>query len=52
MEAGAYGKHIAITAGTGIMPVLDIVFYLLRRNICKIGEREFRRLRIFKNEYE
>lgn len=39
MEAGAYGKHIAITAGTGIMPFLDIVFYLLRRNISKLGDR-------------
>ncbi len=43
---------MAITAGTGIVPFLDIVFYLLRLNINLVAKKEGRNLSIFENEFE
>ena len=52
LNKGANGTHVAITAGTGIVPFLDIVFYLLRRGIYEIGKKQGRSLEIFKGEFE
>ncbi len=49
---GAEGTYVALTAGTGIVPFMDLFFYLLRRSIYRSGmQRNIVNL-IFKNEFD
>ena len=52
LEPGAEGTYIALTAGTGIVPFMDLILYMLRRGLFRAGRDENRILQIFNNEFQ
>ena len=46
------GHHVALTAGTGIVPFMDLVFYLMRRNLHHYGNKISKDFQGIKHESE
>ena len=47
---GDNGSYVAITAGTGIVPMMDLVCYLFRKNVSEAATKSGFRVQGFKDE--
>ena len=50
IEKGQSGRYIAISAGTGLVPFMDMVCYLFRKNVTNAAKKKGIQINGFEDE--